>query len=113
MNELNEIEIVKMSNINIIVMKKIQAVSKQRLGKETERMRIERGRFSGCENAAQVVARANWVFDRLKADLTDPFDPTPFDGLKKEMDGYNNIHHIDKKDFEILSIGTPIENISE
>ena len=90
-------------------MKKIQAVSKDRLGKETERMRIEHGRFSGCENAAQVIAQANWVFDRLKANLTDPFDATPFDELKKEMDGYNNIHHIDKKDFEILSIGTPIE----
>ena len=109
MNELNEIEIVKMSNINIIVMKKIQAVSKDRLGKETERMRIEHGRFSGCENAAQVVARANWAFDRFKEKLTDPFEATPFDELKKEMDGYNNLHNIDKKEVEILFIGTPIE----
>lgn len=91
-------------------MKKIQAVSKDRLGKETERMRIEHGRFSGSDNAAQVVARANWAFDQLKANLTDPFDATPFDALKKEMDGYNTLHHIDPKEVEILSIGTPIEN---
>lgn len=49
MNELNEIEIVKMSNINNIDMKKIQAVSKERLAKTVNSVRLHKSLIEAAE----------------------------------------------------------------
>lgn len=72
MNELNEIEDIKMSKINIIDMKSIKPITKERLNEQAERIRrFSDSRFAGCKTLEELEELSEKLFNETNQDDDD------------------------------------------